>query len=62
MGIIFVIHVFKAVGGRIGLKSETQNLQVCGWEVACHGATLCVRGRFLAERGPGPSGYADRSW
>lgn len=30
------IHVFKAVGGRIGLKSETQNLQVCRWEVACH--------------------------
>lgn len=29
------IHVFKALGGRIGLKSETQNLQVCGWEVAC---------------------------
>jgi len=47
VGIIFVIyvfiHVFKAVGGRIGLKSETQNLQVCGWEVARHGAALCVR-------------------
>lgn len=40
VGVIFVIylfiHVFKAAGGRIRLKSETQNLQVCGWEVACH--------------------------